>query len=67
MVPSHPRVRAVNLEKSAVAKVNKMVGQGQSANAPIAKAVTRNARKVATHAFPERRKTNKFRESHPSQ
>jgi len=67
VVPSHPRVRAVNLEKSAVAKVNKMVGQGQSANAPIAKAVTRNARKVATHAFPERRKTNKFRESHPSQ
>jgi nucleotide-binding universal stress UspA family protein len=67
VVPSHPRVRAVNLEKSAVAKVNKLVGQGQSANAPIAKAVTRNARKVATHAFPERRKTNKFRESHPSQ
>jgi universal stress protein A len=67
VVPSHPRVRAANLEKSAGAKVNRMARQPQSLNAPGGKAFTRKDRKLATHAFPERRKTNKFRESHPSQ
>jgi nucleotide-binding universal stress UspA family protein len=66
VVPSHPHIRAANLAKSAGAKVNKVGTQWRSPNAPISKAVTRKDRKLATYAFPERRKTNKFRESHPS-
>jgi nucleotide-binding universal stress UspA family protein len=66
VVPSHPHVRAANLAKSAGAKVNTVAGQGQTPNVPRGKAVTRKDRKIATHAFPERRKTNKFRESHAS-
>jgi len=67
VVPSHPHVRAANLAKSAGAKADRVAKQGQSPNVPRGKAVTRKDRKLATHAFPERRKTNKFRESHPSQ
>ena len=67
VVPSHPRVRAANLEKSAGVKLSRMARQPQSPNAAIVKAVTRKDRKVATHAFFERRKTNKFRESHASE
>ena len=66
VVPSHPHVRAANLAKSAGAKVNRVARQRQSPNVPRGKAVTRKDRKLATHAFPESRKTNKFRESHPS-
>jgi nucleotide-binding universal stress UspA family protein len=64
VVPSHPHVRAANLTKSADAKVNSVAKQQQFPNMPKIQAVTRKDRKVATHAFPERRKTNKFRESH---
>ena len=61
-VPSHPQVRAANLAKSAGAKV-RVARQRQSPNGPLGKPMTRKDRKLATHAFPERRKTNKFRES----
>jgi nucleotide-binding universal stress UspA family protein len=64
VVPSHPHVRAANLAKSAGANVNRAARQRQLPDAPIGKVVARKDRKVATHAFPERRKTNKFRESH---
>jgi nucleotide-binding universal stress UspA family protein len=66
VVPSHPQVRAANLAKSAGAKVKRVAKQGQSPNVPRGKAVTRKGRKLAAQAFPERRKTNKFRESHSS-
>ena len=66
VVPSHPHVRAANLAKSAGAKVNRVARQRQSPNVPGGKGVTRKDRKLATQAFPERRKTNKFRESHLS-
>ena len=66
VVPSHPQVRAANLAKSASAKVNRVARQRQSPNVPSGKAVTRKDRKVATRAFPEWRRTNKFRESHSS-
>ena len=66
VVPSHPHVRAANLAKSAGAKVNRVARQRQSPNVRRDKAVTRKDRKIATHAFPERRKTNKFRESRSS-
>ncbi len=67
VVPSHPRVRTANLEKSAGARVNRVTSQSQPPNLRRGKAVTRKDRKLATQAFPERRKTNKFRESHSSQ
>lgn len=64
VVPSHPDVRTANLTKSASAKANRMAQQPQSPNVPTGKALKGKDRKLATHAFPERRKTNKFRESH---
>lgn len=64
VVPSHPHIRLANLAKSAGARVNRLASQGQSPNAPVGKAVTRKDRKLAANAFPERRKTNKYRESH---
>jgi nucleotide-binding universal stress UspA family protein len=66
VVPSHPHIRAANLAKSAGAMVNRVTRQRHSPNVRKGKAVARKDRKLATHAFPERRKTNKFRESHPS-
>src|SRR5262249_34982760 len=55
VVPSHPQVRAANLAKSTVAQMNN--GRARE----IAECATRNVtprkeRKLATHAFPERRK-----------
>jgi nucleotide-binding universal stress UspA family protein len=64
VVPSHPQVRAANLGKSAGEKVNRATSARRLPNAPVAKTITRRDRKLATQAFPERRKTNKFRESH---
>lgn len=64
VVPSHPHIRAGNLVKSDRAKVKRAARQRQSSNALVSTTVTRKDRKLATHAFPERRKTNKFRESH---
>jgi nucleotide-binding universal stress UspA family protein len=66
VVPSHPHVRAANLAKSAGAKLNRVARQAQVPNVPGAKPITRKDRKLVTNAFPERRKTNKFRESHSS-
>jgi nucleotide-binding universal stress UspA family protein len=67
VVPSHPQVRAANLAKSDGAKVNRVTRQRQSTNVPRGRAVRRKDRKLAIHAFAERRTTNKFRESHSSQ
>ena len=64
VVPSHPHIRAANLAGSGGAKVKRVARQRQSPNALKGEAVARKDRKLATHAFPERRKTNKFRESH---
>lgn len=66
VVPSHPHVRAANLAKSAGAQRNRVRREQQSLNVRRGKTVTRKDRKLATHAFPERRQTNKFRESHLS-
>jgi nucleotide-binding universal stress UspA family protein len=66
VVPSHPHVRAAKLTRSASGKVNKVVSQQQPPNAPTGNTFTRKDRKLTSHAFPERRKTNKFRESHLS-
>ena len=67
VVPSHPQERVANLAKSAGAKVKRLAKQRQSPNVRRGKAATRKDRKLARYAFPERRKTNKFRESHSGQ
>ena len=63
VVPSHPQVRARNLVRArgrSAAEATLRQQQKFTRN----KALTRKNRKLAVHAFPERRKTNKFRESH---
>ena len=67
VVPSHPHIRAANLAKSSVERAGTPVNRKPSRKSPRGKALTRKHQKLATHAFPERRKTNKFRESHSSQ
>jgi nucleotide-binding universal stress UspA family protein len=69
VVPSHPKIR--------VAKLTRRVERGRKTRRQIANTAeqkylserekfTRKYRKLGVHAFPERRKTNKFRESHIS-
>jgi nucleotide-binding universal stress UspA family protein len=59
VVPSHPRLRAANLAKSAGATVNRLASQRQSANVLKIKA----GQKIPSPQRMQRRKTNKFRES----
>ena len=66
VVPSHPKIRAANLEKSGGRKARALPKQQQQRRPSRGMALTRKNRKLAGHAFPERRKTNKFRESHVS-
>ena len=66
VVPSHPKIRLANRAKPPARKARTLIGRQQPRKSPRGKAVTRKDRKVASHAFPERRKTNKFRESHSS-
>lgn len=76
VVPSHPQTRAANLAKTRGTKpralansprrIRPVADQQQSRKSPRDKALTKRDRKLAVHAFPERRKTNKFRESHLS-
>jgi universal stress protein A len=63
VVPSHPQIRAANLAKSGARKGAKTTPT-QPRISPRGQALTKRDRKLAVHAFPERRKTNKFRESH---
>ena len=69
VVPSHPKIRA--------AKLTRRVEPARKTERPVASTaaqkylterekLTRKYRKLGVHAFPERRKTNKFRESHLS-
>ena len=64
VVPSHPKTRMANLAKRGVRKARTLASQQQPRKLPRGKALTKRDRKLAAHAFPERRKTNKFRESH---
>jgi nucleotide-binding universal stress UspA family protein len=69
VVPSHPKMRA--------AKLTRRAERASKTGSPVAnkaaqkylterEKLTRKYRKLGVHAFPERRKTNKFRESHLS-
>ncbi len=66
VVPSHPGLRAAGLTKRK-ADV-KQRGKPRLVNPPrktiLEAFATRRARKIVRQPFPERRKTNKFRESH---
>jgi nucleotide-binding universal stress UspA family protein len=64
VVPSHPQIRAANLAKTDARKRRALGSQRQPRKSPRGKAFTKKDRRLAAHAFPERRKTNKFRESH---
>ena len=64
VVPSHPKIRMANLAKAGGRKTSALASQLQSRKSPRGKAFTKRARKLTAHAFPERRKINKFRESH---
>jgi nucleotide-binding universal stress UspA family protein len=64
VVPSHPEVRAANLASKGAIKMRIMTTRQRSRRLSKGKALTRKDRKLVTHAFPERRKTNRFRESH---
>jgi len=66
VVPSHLHIRAANLVKSGATKAGTLVRWPQSLGTPRGNPLTRKDRKLAVHTFPERRKTNKFRESHSS-
>jgi nucleotide-binding universal stress UspA family protein len=69
VVPSHPHIRAANL-RDREGRLPGSRGGGTTAGKPpllvTGRGATRKDRKLGTHAFPERRKTNKFRESHIS-
>jgi nucleotide-binding universal stress UspA family protein len=66
VLPSHPQIRAVNLAKSGGTRAGTLATQQPSGKTPRGEAPTRKNRKLAAHAFPERRRTNKFRDSHLS-
>jgi nucleotide-binding universal stress UspA family protein len=63
VVPSHPQIRAANLAKTRGTRT-RAASQQQPRKSWRGKAFTKKDRRLAAHAFPERRKTNKFRESH---
>ena len=64
VVPSHPKIRMANLAKAGGRRTRALPGQRQLRKSLRGQALTKRDRKLAAHAFPERRKTNKFRESH---
>ena len=63
VVPSHPQIRAANLAKTRRTR-RRVAGHQQPPKSSRGKALTKKDRRLVAHAFPERRKTNKFRESH---
>jgi nucleotide-binding universal stress UspA family protein len=69
VAPSHPKVRTSSLARRAGRDrvMRRPVGSNgarkQKSLGPMI--LTRKDRKLAAHASPERRKTNKYRESHP--
>jgi nucleotide-binding universal stress UspA family protein len=73
VVPSHPKIRAANLAKTrsktrapagSPRRIRPVANHQQLRKSPRDKALTKRDLKLAVHSFPERRKTNKFRESH---
>jgi nucleotide-binding universal stress UspA family protein len=65
VVPSHPEIRTAKLTRATRAGQQSMTQAAQRRPAPAATGkLTKRGRSLLEHPFPERRKTNKFRESH---
>jgi len=66
VVPSHPKTRTENLLRRSIGTGKTMAGTVRTTPraAVQTKRLTRKYWKQNVHAFPERRATNKFRESH---
>lgn len=68
VVPSHPEVRAARLTRRTRRDQQSMRPRAKSqALLTSTERLTKRNRKLVAHPFPERRKTNKFRESHSRQ
>jgi nucleotide-binding universal stress UspA family protein len=67
VVPSHPEVRAARLTPGT-RRAQQSTGQRAKSQALLisTERLTKRNRKLVAHPFPERRRTNKFRESHSS-
>ena len=65
VVPSHPKVRTARLAEGAQ-RFRKLAGSraGKAALPKSRERLTKRNRKLLRHQLPERRKTNKFRETH---
>ena len=65
VVPSHPEVRAARLTRGT-RRAQQSTGRRAKSQALLisTERLTKRNRKLVAHQFPERRKTNKFRESH---
>ncbi|MFZ3377750.1 MAG: universal stress protein [Chthoniobacterales bacterium] len=68
VVPSHPKIRAAKLARGVGhARQSRGRAAKEKQQKPIeSERSTKRYRKLVARAFPERRKTNKFRESHSS-
>jgi len=66
VVPSHPKIRIANLANRGGRKAREIVSHRSPKKSMRGELLTKRDRKLVMHAFPEQRKTNKFRESHLS-
>jgi hypothetical protein len=64
VVPSHPEVRVGNLRASRGSGRAIQQGQRSKPEGIPSADLSKRSTKLTRHPFPERRKTNKFRESH---
>jgi nucleotide-binding universal stress UspA family protein len=65
VVPTHPEIRIADLTKSASRKARPKVARGDGKQLPApSETSTKRGRKLLAHPAPERRKTNRYRESH---
>ena len=64
VVPSHPEVRAARLTRTPRRAQQPTGRPAKRETLLIANERTKSDRKLVPHRFPERRKTNKFREAH---
>ena len=64
VIPSHPAGRWQRLGRVMRERGSKVSPSAPERVARTAETFTRRSRRTGEHAFPERRKTNKFRESH---
>ena len=68
VVPSHPEARTAKLTRAIRGDQQSMRQRARSqALRTSTEGLTKRNRKLVAHPFPERRKTNKFRESHSRQ